>query len=95
MITITQTLSGTYFSANIPDVAFTITGYRAAVTITIDGTEIYAENLFPVNGQIAIEELDVLLTPYARQKLKVALSIKIEEKAESNDTPTASKTLTA
>ena len=50
MITITQTLSGTYFSANIPDVAFTITGYRAAVTITIDGTEIYAENLFPMNG---------------------------------------------
>jgi hypothetical protein len=95
MITITQTLSGTYFSANIPDVAFTITGYRAAVTITIDGTEIYAENLFPMNGQITIEELDVLLTPYARQKLKVALSIKIDEKAESNDTPTASKTLTA
>ena len=32
MITILQSLSGTYFSANVPDVVFSIGGYRAAVT---------------------------------------------------------------
>ena len=41
MITVTQSIPATCFSANIPDVEFSIGGYRAAVVMTVDGEEIY------------------------------------------------------
>lgn len=62
MITVTQGLSGKYFSASIPDVVLTMTGYRLATVMSIstDGKtweEIYSEHLFPVDGSIKIGDL--------------------------------------
>lgn len=85
MITITQSIPATCFSANIPDVEFSIGGYRAAVVMTVDGEEIYNERLYPVGGKIQLCELDCLLGPYARQSLKIALGIKIVEQTDSSD----------
>ena len=50
MITVTQSIPATCFSANIPDVEFSIGGFRAAVVMTVDGVEIYNERLYPVGG---------------------------------------------
>lgn len=50
MITVTQSIPATCFSANIPDVEFSIGGFRAAVVMTVDGEEIYNERLYPVGG---------------------------------------------
>ena len=86
MITINSTLSGKYFSCTIPDVVFTIDGYRAAVTITVDGTEIYSEYLYPVDGKITLSDLGDLLTPYARQSLVIDVAIGIKEEYESDST---------
>ena len=85
MITVTQSIPATCFSANIPDVEFSIGGYRAAVVMTVDGEEIYNERLYPVGGKIQLCELDCLLGPYARQSLKIALGIKIVEQTDSSD----------
>ena len=93
MITVTQSIPATCFSANIPDVEFSIGGFRAAVVMTVDGEEIYNERLYPVGGKIQLCELDCLLGPYARQSLKIALGIKIVEQtedSESADTKTIS-----
>lgn len=95
MITVTQAISGTYFSSNIPDVEFVISGYRAAVTMTVDGKQIYAEHLYPVDGKITIAELDRLLTPYARQTLKTSLEIDIKEYVSSSDKASSSTVLSA
>lgn len=95
MITVLQSISGSYFSSGIPDVEFSITGYRAGVVISVDGAQIYSEHLYPVNGKIALTELDTLLTPYARQSLKVALCIVISEEAEDSSTATSTATLNA
>lgn len=85
MITVTQSIPATCFSANIPDVEFSIGGFRAAVVMTVDGEEIYNERLYPVGGKIQLCELDCLLGPYARQSLKIALGIKIVEQTDSSD----------
>lgn len=95
MITVLQSISGSYFSSGIPDVEFSITGYRAGVVISVDGAQIYSEHLYPVDGKIALTELDTLLTPYARQSLKVALCIVISEEAEDSSTATSTVTLNA
>lgn len=85
MITVTQSIPATCFSANIPDVEFSIGGFRAAVVMTVDGEEIYNERLYPVGGKIQLSELDCLLGPYARQSLKIALGIKIVEQTVDSD----------
>jgi hypothetical protein len=84
MITIIKTLSGKYFSSNVPDVEFTISGAKAGVQMLVDGSEIYGENLFPVDGKITLSDLTDLLTPYARQGLIVALDIKISERDDTD-----------
>lgn len=94
MITVTQSLSGKYFSANIPDVVFTIGGYRAAVTMAVDGKQIYSETLYPVEGQIELADLPGLLTPYARQSLIFKLKVTITEEYEDGRSTTPT-TLTA
>ncbi len=84
MITIIKTLSGKYFSSSVPDVEFTISGAKAGVQMLVDGSEIYGENLFPVDGKITLSDLTDLLTPYARQGLIVALDIKISERDDTD-----------
>lgn len=86
MITIIQSISGTYFSSNVPDVEFSIGGNRAMVTMTIDDEQIYQEYLYPLAGVITLAELDRLLTPYAKKRLKVKLKMQIAEQDADNET---------
>lgn len=84
MITVTQGLSGKYFSASIPDVVITMTGYRLATVMRIstDGKtwkEIYSEHLFPVDGTVKIADLPTLIKPFARQSLILQLKIEMTE----------------
>lgn len=94
MITINQGLSGTVFSSTIPDVAYTISGVRSGVVMTIDGEQIFSENLYPMSGAITLSDLSDLLTPYAKAKLRVALAITITD-VDSNDNTTATETISA
>jgi hypothetical protein len=79
MITINKGLSGSYFSATIPDISYTISGTKSGVEMSVDGTKIYSEILYPMSGVITLTDLTNLLTSYARQKLKVSLAITITE----------------
>ena len=68
------TLRNKEFSCNIPDVTFPTTK-KARVVMSIDGTSVYDEWLYPVGGIITLEELSDLVTPYARQRQTVNLAI--------------------
>ena len=89
-ITISNGLSGRYFSMSVPDMVCTIGGYRMGVKILISPdskswTEIYSEYLYPLDGSITFADLGNLLTPYARQMLVVDVKIQLtEEYADSN-----------
>ena len=78
-MTLTQTLSGVYFSSNVPDVKMSTGGVRVLVAITIDGDEIYREHLYPVGGVLSLKDLSILLTPYARRKLLVNVGITLKD----------------
>lgn len=92
MITVTQGLSGKYFSASIPDVELTMTGYRLATVMSIstDGKawkQIYSEHLFPVDGKVKIADLPTLLKPFSRQSLYLQMKIEMtEEFSDSSNT---------
>ncbi len=86
MITITQTLSGKYFSATVPDLIFAIGGVSAAVTISLDGDGIYSERLYPAGGSIRMADLGSLLRPYARQRLVTEMEVGIAEKDANGNT---------
>lgn len=87
-ITVKQGLSGQYFSSNIPDVELSISGYRLAATIEVDGQTIYSEHLFPVATAISLSELGDLLTPYARQRLVASVTVSLEEQFADTTQPT-------
>lgn len=84
-ILVSKSLSGTYFSATVPDVEFTVSGNGAGVIIDVDGQEIFNEKLFPVDGKIRLRDLSNLLTPYARQSLVVNMTIRIVEDSGTDD----------
>ncbi len=86
MITIKENLSGLYFSCTIPDVSFSINGYRAAVIISIDGSEIYSEYLYPVDGNISIVDISSLVASYVKRALRSTMKIKIKEEYENLET---------
>lgn len=86
MITVNSNLSGKYFSSVIPNVVFSIDGYRALVSMTVDGASIFAEYLYPVNGKISISDLTNLLSPYAKASLSIVLSINIKEEYSNSTT---------
>lgn len=95
MIKITQGLSGKYFSANVPDLEFTISSSVAAVVLSLDGKEIYSESLFPVSGAIALREIGDLLRPYVRESLVSELKVSItEQDSDGRTMATASASCT-
>ena len=79
MMTFTQSLSGAYFSSNVPDVKMSTGGVRVLVAITVDSEQIYCEHLYPVGGSVTLKDLSKLFTPYARQKLIVDVRITVQE----------------
>lgn len=83
-MTLTQTLSGVYFSSNVPDVKMSISGIRVLVTITVNGEQIYCEHLYPVGGSVALTDLSKLFSPYARQKLIVDVGITLQDLSSSD-----------
>lgn len=62
------------FSCSIPDVTFSSSG-KARVVMSIDGTTVYDEWLYPVGGTVTLTDLSDLVTPYAREYQTVTLSI--------------------
>lgn len=69
------TLSGTLFSCNIPDVDIS-TSDPLNIEITIDGETVYNELLYPLEGAISFKDLSGLVTPYAKARQTVTLTIK-------------------
>lgn len=78
-MTLTQSLSGVYFSSNVPDVKMSINGVRVLVTVTIDSVQVYCEHLYPVGGVVTLSNLSELFTIYARQKLIVDVGITMQD----------------
>lgn len=68
------TLRSKEFSCSIPDVSFTSAG-KARVVIAIDGETVYDEWLYPAGDTVTLEDLPGLVTPYARQRQTVALTV--------------------
>ena len=68
------TLRSKEFSCSIPDVSFGASG-KSHVVISIDNESVYDEWLYPVGSAVTIEELSELVTPYARQRQTVELTI--------------------
>lgn len=68
------TLRSKEFSCSIPDVTVSTSG-KARVVIGIDGTAVYDEWLHHTGGAITLQDLSSLVTPYARQRQTVTLSI--------------------
>lgn len=62
------------FSCSIPDVTFASAG-KARVVMAIDGVTVYDEWLYPVDDVVTIVDLPELVTPYARDRQTVTLSI--------------------
>lgn len=100
MITVKSALSGKYFSMAIPDLVFTIAGYRAGVVIQVSSdnssfSEIYSEHLYPVDTAITMSDLGDLLTPYARQSLVLYVKMTITEEFDgSTSTNSSTQTFT-
>lgn len=79
IMTFTQSLSGVYFSSNVPDVKMSTSGVRVLVAITVDSEQIYREHLYPVGGEVALRDLTTLFTPYARRKLLIDVGITVQD----------------
>ena len=94
MITILKSLAGTYFSASIPDIAFTIGGSRAGVVMTIDGVRMYDEHLYQYDGSIELTDLSALFTSYAHARLSVDVVVTITDLGD-DDAVIDTKTLNA
>ena len=94
MITVLKSLSGTYFSASIPDLSFTIGGSRAGVVMTVDGVKMYDEHLYQYDGSIELTDLSALFTSYAHARLSVDITITITDLGD-NDAVIDTKVLNA
>lgn len=68
-----------YFCTAIPDLTFTIGGSHALVAISVDGSQVYSETLYPVGGVVAVRDLQSLLTLYAERSLVVDVAVSITE----------------
>lgn len=62
------------FTSTLPDVRFA-SEEPLAVTVSIDGEEVYHETLFPSLGYIVLENLASLVEPFAYQRQKVHVLI--------------------
>lgn len=61
-----------------------INGYRAAVIIKIDDSEIYNEYLYPVNSEINIVDIGSLVSSYLKRTLHSAMKISITEEFDGS-----------
>lgn len=83
---VTQSLAGTYFSSCIPDLKFSITSARALVVITVDDQQqVYSELLYPLQGNIAVEDIESLISVLSLQRLVIDLKIKVTEQVLNAD----------
>lgn len=73
-MTVTNTFSGTYFSATLPDIKISTSAVRVHTKMDIDGVCIYDEYLYPIIGEIRIRDLTTLFTPYAKARLSIAVN---------------------
>ena len=95
MIVTPSSFSSRTFSSGIPDVSVRTSADRLHVVISVNGYgEIFNEYLYPVGGLVTIEELDILMTPYARRLLVAPTAINItEENVDSSGEATTVSTL--
>ena len=91
-ITVSQGLSGKYFSATVPDLIFEIGGTDAVVVLRLDGDEVYSERLFPVGGSISIRDVGDLVRPYAKARLVTEMTVNITER-DANESNLSSTSL--
>ncbi len=79
MIVITSQPASINFSASIPDIIFSISGYQALIVISVDNEQIYQEKLYPMSGIVSVSDLSSLLSIYAERKLVVEVAVNISE----------------
>lgn len=83
MATIIQQPSALEFSCMLPDVIFGSSADHSVVSVIItasgDTRTVFSETLFPSDGKITLEEMPLLLEPYARRHLTVNMTVRIEE----------------
>ena len=91
MITRYSDFQAKEFSCQVPDVEFSISRDRAHVVVTVSKTgdeerQIFDEHLYPDNAsKIKLQDLDMLLEPYADMWLKFSLTVMVTEEAVSTD----------
>ena len=87
-----NSFANVYFSAQLPDVEFSISGSRANDVVSVDSTVIYDEVLVPLNGGIAITDLAGMVEPWVEQVLVANLTVDIRE-LDNNGNQTASENM--
>ena len=91
MITRYSNFKAKEFSCQVPDVEFSISRDRAHVVVTVsksgeDNREIFNEYLYPDNtSKIRLQDMDVLIEPFADMWLKFSLNIMATEEAVTTD----------
>lgn len=91
MITRYSNFKAKEFSCQVPDVEFSISRDRAHVVVTVsksgeDNREIFNEYLYPDNtSKIRLQDMDVLIEPFADMWLKFSLNIMATEEAVITD----------
>ena len=90
MITRISSFNTKEFSCQLPDLEFAISMNRAKVAVEVEKSgerlEVFSENLYPsLGGIIRLQDLDILLEPYAGRWLTFDLWISVEEQTVSTD----------
>lgn len=90
MITRISSFKTKEFSCQLPDLEFAISMNRAKVAVEVEKSgerlEVFSENLYPsLGGIIRLQDLDILLEPYAGRWLTFDLWISVEEQSVSTD----------
>lgn len=89
-MTISSLPSGSYFLENIPDIDILTDRTRLLVTIKIDDETVYAEHLYPADGEVVMIDLVDIFRPYARRRLAVDATITVAEQQVSDTDTTDS-----
>ena len=80
-------LSGTFFTSDTPDVTVAVPNgaVKAHVRMTVGGSVVYDETLWPVDGTITLTDLGELLEPLAMKRLVLALTITAQPQDADGD----------
>ncbi len=80
-----SSFNGTYFTSEVPDVMIPVSApaTKVQVTVSVGGSHIYDETLYPLDGVVTLTEIGLLLEPFAQKQLVVSAAMTAQLMTES------------